>query len=62
MSKWFNSFDFFLVNLLKMTLERSDSDCIGDPLELQLLQMVVKMIGAKKTLDIGENGNSRSIL
>ena len=27
---------------------------LGDPIEMQLLQNIVKMIGAKKTLDIGK--------
>ena len=31
---------------------------LGDPLQLQLLQMVCKMIGAKKALDIGKQGIS----
>ena len=48
------------INPLQVTLERSDCCLVGDPMELQLLQMVVQMIGAKKTLDIGENRKSIS--
>jgi len=39
--------------LLEVTKQHRGKGMLGDPVEMQFLQMVVKMIGAKKTLDIG---------
>ena len=34
-------------------MEHQNNYYLSDPLEMQFIQMVVQMIGAKKTLDIG---------
>ena len=54
--KWFRKQDFIFPSAFRTqaTRDQPKYKMLSDPIEMQLLQMIVKMIGAKKTLDIGK--------